>query len=210
MRICLTGGIASGKSTVAKMLAEHGAILVDADQAAREAVEPGSPAWRQLQELLGESFFRADGRLDRRKLRQRIIHDPACRLQVNAIVHPAVLEAMEKRSQSCLQRNPQHIIIVDIPLLFETRLARRCDTILVVYVPRAVQIQRLMARDGVTREEAESSLAMQLPLEDKKQWADLVIDNSGTVEQTRSRVEEVWRELTSGREHAGPAESGFP
>ena len=198
MRICLTGGIASGKSTVAKIFADCGAIILDADRAAREVVEPGSPGWRQLQEFLGETYFHADGRLDRRKLRQRIITDEVCRLGVNAILHPAIMAVMEKQHQYWLQQSPRHTILFDIPLLFEAKLAHRCDTILLVYVTREVQIERLMERDAVSREEAECSLGMQLPIEEKKRWADTVIDNSGTVEQTRRQVEEVWRELTAG------------
>ena len=202
MRICLTGGIASGKSTVAKMFADCGAIILDADQAARDVVEPGSPNWRRLREFLGQAYFHADGRLNRRKLRQRIITDEACRLQVNAILHPAIMAEMERWRQDRLRQSPHQIIIFDIPLLFEAKLADRCDTILLVHVPREMQIQRLMARDGVSREEAESSLGMQLPIEEKRRWADIVIDNSGTLEQTRRRVEVVWRELTAGEGEA--------
>jgi dephospho-CoA kinase len=197
MRICLTGGIASGKSTVARMLADLGAIIVDADEAARHAVQPGSPGWHQLRDLLGGGFFRADGQLDRRKLRQRIINDETCRLQVNAILHPAIMATMDAQRQYWLQHRPEIPVILDIPLLFESKLAERCDAILLVYVPREVQIQRLMARDGVPRNEAERSLGMQLPIAEKRQRADIVIDNSNTLEDTQRQVGYVWRELVA-------------
>jgi dephospho-CoA kinase len=197
MRICLTGGIASGKSTVARMLADLGAVIVDADEAARHAVQPGSPGWHQLQDLLGESFFRADGQLDRRKLRQRIIQDETCRLQVNAILHPAIMASMEAQQQYWQQNRPETPVILDIPLLFESKLAQRCDIVLLVYVPQEVQVQRLMARDGVPREEAERSLDMQIPIEEKKSLADIVIDNSNTLEDTQRQAGEVWRRIVA-------------
>jgi dephospho-CoA kinase len=202
MRICLTGGIASGKSTVAKMFADCGAVIVDADQAAREVVEPGSRSWCQLKGLLGEIYFHGDGQLDRRKLRQRIISDEDCRRQVNAILHPAIMATMEKWRQYWIRQTPQAIIIFDIPLLYESKLAQRCDSVVLVYVPRELQIQRLMARDAVSREEAECSLGMQLAIEDKKGWADIVIDNSGILEHTRRQVESVWQKLNDAIEPA--------
>lgn len=206
MRICLTGGIASGKSTVARMLADLGAVIVDADEAARHAVQPGSSGWHQLHDLLGESFFRADGQLDRRKLRQRIIHDETCRLQVNAILHPAIMASMEAQQQYWQQHRPETPVILDIPLLFESKLAHRCDIILLVYVPQEVQVQRLMARDGVPREEAERSLDMQLPIEEKKSSADIVIDNSNTLEDTARQAGEVWRRIVAKHRRDGHRE----
>jgi len=198
MRICLTGGIASGKSTVARMLADLGAIIVDADEAARHAVQPGSPGWHQLRDLLGGSFFRPDGQLDRRKLRQCIIDDETLRLQVNAILHPAIMASMEAQHQYWQQQRPGTQVILDIPLLFESKLAQRCDTILLVYVPQEVQVQRLMARDGVPRDEAERSLDMQIAIEDKRQWADIIIDNSNALEDTQRQVAAIWRKLAAG------------
>ncbi len=208
MRICLTGGIASGKSTVARMLADLGAIIVDADEAARHAVQPESPGWHQLRDLLGGDFFRDDGQLDRRKLRQRIIDDETCRLQVNAILHPAIMAAMDAQHQYWRQHRPETPVILDIPLLFESKSAQRCDTIVLVYVRQEVQVQRLMARDGVPRAEAERSLGMQLPIEDKRQWADIVIDNSNTLEDTQRRVDDVWRELVAKVRRHGERRGG--
>ncbi len=195
MRICLTGGIASGKSTVARMFSDLGAIIIDADQAARQAVTPGSSGWNQLRELLGDDYFHTDGELDRRRLRRRIIADDTCRLKVNSILHPAIMAAMDTQHQHWRKHRPEIPVILDIPLLFESKLAQRCDTILLVYLPPELQVQRLMARDGVSREEAERSLTMQLPIEDKRQWADVIIDNSKTLEETQRQVQEVWADL---------------
>jgi dephospho-CoA kinase len=198
MRICLTGGIASGKSTVARMFAELGAIILDADQAARAVVRPGLPCWRRLRQLLGREYFSADGVLDRRRLRLRIIADQDCRFRVNQILHPAILAAMEEQFRYWQQHRPRHPIIFDIPLLFETHQAHRFDAIILAYVPREVQIQRLMARDGVSRQEAEHSLTMQAPIEEKKQLAHRIVDNSGDLEQTRRQVAAIWQELLAG------------
>ncbi|HBD10490.1 MAG TPA: dephospho-CoA kinase [Syntrophobacteraceae bacterium] len=208
MRTCLTGGIASGKSTVARMLADFGAIIVDADEAARHPVQPGSPGWHQLRDLLGGDFFHADGQLDRRKLRQRIIGDEACRLQVNAILHPAIMASMDAQRQYWREHRPGIPVVLDIPLLFESKLTRHCDMVILVYVPREVQVQRLMARDGVPRDEAQRSLGMQLPIEEKRQWADVVIDNSHTLEDTQRQVSDVWREIMAKHRGGGDAALG--
>jgi dephospho-CoA kinase len=197
MRVCLTGGIASGKSTVARMFAELGAAIVDADQAARQAVESGTGVRQQLRELLGPGYFDPGGALDRRKLRRCIISDPACRARVNAILHPAVASAMQEEYQHWRRLQPRRPVLLDIPLLFEAHLDHLCDWVILVFVPRRLQIERLMTRDGVSREEAEASLGMQLPLEDKKERAHRVIDNSGSIDDTRAQVEGLWAELTA-------------
>jgi dephospho-CoA kinase len=198
MRICLTGGIASGKSTVARMFAEFGAIILDADQAARDVVRVGSPCWQRLKDFLGDAFFSADGELDRRKLRLRIIADEDSRARVNLILHPAIMTAMEQQFHRWRQLHPHQPIIFDVPLLFEAQRAHDFDTIILAYVPAEVQIERLMTRDGISRQEAEQSLAMQLPIEQKKQWAHKVVDNTGDLENTRQQVMTIWQELSSG------------
>jgi dephospho-CoA kinase len=200
MRICLTGGIASGKSTVAHMFAELGAVILDADQMARAVVRVGSPCWQRLKDFLGDAFFAADGELDRRKLRLRIIADDDSRAGVNLILHPAIMAAMEQQFQHWRQLHPHQPIIFDVPLLFEAQMAHHFDTIILAYVPAEVQIERLMVRDGVSRQEAEQSLAMQLPIEQKKQWAHKVVDNTGDLENTRQQVVSIWQELSSGLE----------
>jgi dephospho-CoA kinase len=185
------------------MLAELGAIIIDADQAAREVVRPGTYSWSQLRDLLGAAYFNAANELDRRKLRQRIISDEPCRLQVNAILHPAIMAFMNEQFQQRHQLHPENPAIFDIPLVFEAGLAQHFDIIILVFIPKDLQIQRLMERDGVAREEAEQSLAMQLSLEQKKAWAHKIVDNSGDLENTRRQVVAIWRELVEEHRSEG-------
>ena len=194
-KVALTGGIATGKSTVARMFAELGVLILDADRIARELVRPGLPCWHQLRELLSAEYFDSQGRLERRMLRQRIIDDARCRERVNSILHPAVVAAMEGEWENQRHANPQRQILFDIPLLFEAGLAHRFDVVVVVYAPPAVQIQRLMERDGVSRQQAEQTLTMQLPIESKKSRAHLVIDNSRELAYTRTQVRTVWKQI---------------
>ena len=196
-RIALTGGIATGKSTAARLFEELGAIVLDADRFAREAVQPSTRPWGELQDLLGPDYFQAGGELDRRKLRERIIADPECRRRVNAILHPHVVEAMRREWQKQMLSRPEAVVLFDIPLLFEAELDRSFDSILLVYAPREVQIRRLMARDAVSREEAEETLSMQLPIDSKKSLSDYVIDNSGDREDLARQVERVWRIISA-------------
>jgi dephospho-CoA kinase len=164
-RIALTGGIATGKSTVAKLFAELGAYILDADLAAREAVKPGASCWRRLRDFLGPSYFEENGTLRRRKLREEIIRDDQCRVTVNAILHPRIMAELDRQWQTRLALQPEAIIIFDIPLLFEADLARHFQTIILAYTSSEIQLQRLMARDGLSREEALGTLTMQLPIE---------------------------------------------
>lgn len=198
----MTGGIATGKSTVAKMLAELGAVILDADKVAREVVRPAAPCWHALHDLLGPHFFELDGTLKRRKLRECIIADSSCRSNVNAILHPAILAAMEAEWEKAGADHPNRPVIFDIPLLYEAKLDPGFDTVILVYARPEAQIQRLMARDSLTREEAEKTLTMQLPIDVKKEKARIVIDNSLGMEHTRRQVEELWsrRLMPAGKE----------
>lgn len=196
VRIALTGGIASGKSTVAKMLADKGAVVLDADEAARRAVRPGQPAWVKLKEILGPDFFDpSTGELKRRKLRERIIRDEALRSQVNAAVHPAVLETMEAAWREWCLREPDRPVIFDIPLLYEADLQEAFDCVVLAYADPQTQVMRLSRRDGVSLEEAHKTLAMQLPIEWKRRRAHVVIDNSGDLESTRRQVDALWEKI---------------
>jgi dephospho-CoA kinase len=206
-RIALTGGIASGKSTVAGMFSRLGAIVLDADKAARDAVEPGSPCWSALRELLGPLYFHPDGELKRRELRNRIIDNQDCRSRVNAILHPAIMSAMEDEFRRIKRVDPGRVVLFDIPLLFEAGFADRFDTIILVYTPPEIQIQRLMRRDGLTREEAEATLTMQLPIDSKKVRCRIIIDNSLGMDETALQVNAAWEKIT--REEAG-AGGGTP
>lgn len=195
LRIALTGGIASGKTTVANMFRNLGAVVLDADQIARDVVQPGGPCWKQLRDLVGPAYFDSDGQLKRRALRSRIVEDHECRRAVNAILHPAILEAMENQWKEWREHTPAKLIFFDIPLLYELHLESRFDRIILAYTTPEVQIHRLMTRDGVTRLEAEKSLAMQLPINYKRERAHIVIDNTSDRVCTLNQVQAVWKVL---------------
>ena len=194
----MTGGIATGKSTVAILFQDLGAIIVDADQIAREVVAPGSLGWRKLRAHLGESYFDREGALHRQRLREAIVRDPTCRKDIDAILHPLIFEAMERRWEEWRRGERTTPLMFDIPLLFESCMEGRFDTIILVYVPAEIQILRLMQRDKLTREAAGQTLTTQLPIDQKRATAHLIIDNSGTLEETARQVREIgrasWRE----------------
>lgn len=206
-RIALTGGIATGKSTVARLFCELGAALLDADAVARDVVNPGTPGWHKLRELLGKEFFDSNGQLKRRLLRNRIIFDPSLRSRVNSILHPAILETMDRQWREWQETDPHRLIIFDIPLLFELHLDDRFDTVILVYVPERVQMERLMTRDGLSRAEAEKTLSMQHPIDSKRSRSHIIIDNSQDLEHTSAQVKAVWKLLNDQLETEMPRES---
>ncbi len=177
------------------MFADLGARILDADQVAREVVRPGTPCWQKLRDLLGPAYFEESGELKRRKLRRKIIRDRHCRLTVNAIMHPFIVEEMERRWESADTLTRRHVTIFDIPLLFEADLARYFDTIILVYASREIQVERLMRRDGLSREQAEKTLTMQLTIESKRAHSHLTIDNSYDLNHTIQQVKTVWERL---------------
>lgn len=191
--IGLTGGIASGKSTVSAMLAELGAAIVDADQVAREVVLPGEPALREIVQTFGQAVLNEDGTLNRKKLGEIVFADEAKRKRLEGILHPAIREVMSGRISSLERENPDRLVVADIPLLYESGLDRLYPEVLLVYVPQSVQLERLMKRNGYSEEEARQRLAAQLPIDEKKQKADWIIDNSGSLEDTREQVLQFWR-----------------
>ncbi|HZG77061.1 MAG TPA: dephospho-CoA kinase [Paenibacillus sp.] len=191
MNVGLTGGIACGKSTVSRMLEARGAAIVDADRIARDVVSPGRPALLDIRETFGDDVIGADGSLDRKRLGAIVFGDEAARKKLEAITHPRIRAEMKRQIEEWNAKEPGRLVVVDIPLLFESRLDRMFafEDILVVYVPREVQLERLMARDGMSREDAERRIDAQLPIEEKRRLADVVIDNSGTLEETERQVE---------------------
>ncbi|WP_100331815.1 dephospho-CoA kinase [Bacillus xiapuensis] len=185
--IGLTGGIASGKSTVSRMLKKMDYAVIDADIAARAAVEPGEPAHSQIVEAFGEDILQPDGTLNRAKLGERVFNDEAERKKLNEIVHPAVRRKMLEEKAAAVQSGKQ-TIFMDIPLLFESRLTWMVDKVIVVFADKEVQLRRLMARNGLDEQAAKARIASQLPLSDKVRQADAVIDNNGTIEETRKQL----------------------
>ena len=192
MRVGLTGGIASGKSSVSAILAELGALVIDADKLAREVVAKGTPGLERVVEAFGRDVLTADGEMDRPRVGAIVFSDEEKRRVLEGIIHPLVQE----RSAALAAAAGDHDLVVhDIPLLAESGIAEAFDAVLVVDAPSAVQVERLMRDRGLTREEAESRIAAQASREDRLAVATHVIDNTGTLEELRQRVEEVYNQL---------------
>ncbi|MEN6440692.1 MAG: dephospho-CoA kinase [Syntrophobacter sp.] len=194
-KIALTGGIATGKTTVAGRFREIGAIILDADEYARQVVTPGTESWTVLRGALGASYFEPDGTLKRRELREKISRDPGCREKLNAVLHPYILAAMWSEWKKQRALFPDTPVIFDIPLLFEGGFDKDFDVVILVYAPPETQVERLMRRDGLSREEAQRNLSMQYPIETKKAISHHIIDNSGDLENTLRQTDEIWRYL---------------
>jgi dephospho-CoA kinase len=191
----VTGGIASGKSTVARMLEELGAPVIDFDLLSRVVVEPGRPAWKEIVAYFGEQVLLADKTLDRKKLSEIVFRDPEKRKRLEGFTHPRIYEEFVRLVKEYAARTPKVIIQVVIPLLAEANLQYLFHKLLLVYIPEEVQVQRLVERDPITREMARNILSAQLPIEEKKGYADFIVDNSGALEETRRQVETIWRRL---------------
>ncbi|WP_281281340.1 dephospho-CoA kinase [Pseudalkalibacillus caeni] len=185
--IGLTGGISSGKSTVSKMFKELNIPVVDADAAAREVVEPGENAYQDIVEYFGGDILLETGYIDRKKLGSIVFKDEEKRKVLNKIVHPAVREKMRKDTKEHFQSGSE-TVVMDIPLLFESDLTHMVDKTLLVYVSDDIQLQRLIERDKNGEEDARQRIGSQMPLEEKRLLADEIIDNNGTIEETRSQL----------------------
>jgi dephospho-CoA kinase len=194
LKVAITGGAGSGKSTVARLFAELGVPVLDADAAARRAVAPGSPAWQELSRLYGPEYFLADGELNRAKVAARIFADPEEKRRLEAVVHPRVAEEIAVRLQE-LAAQGAPLVLVEVPLLFEAGLAGAYDKVIVVDVDVADQVQRLSARDGRGAAEIAGILKAQLPLKDKVKKADFVVDNRGDLNKARQQVKIILGEL---------------
>lgn len=193
MNIGLTGGIATGKSTVSQMLVARGAALIDADVVARKIMEPGHPVLAKVVERFGETVLLADGRLNRKRLGEIVFSDATERKALEAITHPAIRLEMKAELDALEQENPERLVVADIPLLYESGLEELYEKIMVVYVPRTLQLERLMQRDGLPREQAELRLAAQMDIEEKRRRADILIDNSHGFKETESQIDDFWR-----------------
>ncbi|RJR50174.1 MAG: dephospho-CoA kinase [Desulfobacteraceae bacterium] len=195
MVIAVTGGIASGKSTVSRMLEQMGAPLIDLDVLARHVVEPGKHAWKEIVDYFGEGVLLQDGRIDRKKLSNIVFRDQEKRKKLESLTHPRILDEMYRQVDEIASRDPNAIIQVGIPLLFELNLQYRFHKTLLVYARREVQQKRLMERDGISESSADDILDSQMPIDEKFDRADFVIRNEGTVEETREQVEALWIQL---------------
>lgn len=187
--IGLTGSIASGKSTVSAMFHEYHIPVVDADKISRDVVCPGEKAYQQIVETFGEKILLKDNTIDRKKLGAIIFPDKEKRTQLNEIVHPAVRETMLKQREEYVAGGAT-CVVLDIPLLFESKLTHFIDKTLVVYVNKETQLKRLMTRDNSTEAEANSRINSQISLDEKAKMADAVIDNNGTREQTKEQLDD--------------------
>ncbi|URM33860.1 dephospho-CoA kinase [Cytobacillus firmus] len=192
LTVGLTGGIASGKSTVSSLLIEKGYTVIDADIEARLAVEKGEEAYQEIVRHFGERVLLKDGSIDRGELGSIIFHDEKERKVLNSIVHPAVRKRMTAKKEQAISHNEQ-LIILDIPLLFESKLQYMCDKTLLVYADEDIQLQRLMQRNQLSEKEAMARIQSQLPLREKKELADAVIDNNGTIEETEKQLWSIFK-----------------
>lgn len=190
MIIGLTGSIASGKSTVAKMIQSYGLPIVDADLVARKVVEPGTPTLKKIAEAFGPEVMAQDGSMDRTKLGSIIFHNEEMRKTLNNIIHPAIREEMLRQRDEFMSYGEKNIFM-DIPLLFESKLEHFVEKIIVVSVSKEVQLQRLMERNGFTENEANARIATQIPVKEKERLADAVIHNNGTLEDTAIQLQNI-------------------
>ncbi|MFB5760956.1 dephospho-CoA kinase [Paenibacillus medicaginis] len=191
MIIGLTGGIATGKSTVSALLAARGALLVDADVIAREVMLPGHPVLEAVVRHFGQQVLNQDGTLHRKKLGAIVFANPTERQALNDITHPAIRQEIIRRMKAYEAEFPDKLVVVDTPLLYESGLDKLFHKVIVVYVPREVQLKRLMERDGLTEEQARQRLDAQMSIEEKKRLADIVVDNSREVTFTERQLNEL-------------------
>lgn len=192
--IGLTGGIGSGKSVVAGMFRELGAAVIDADLVARQVVEPGQPALAELVRDFGAGILDAAGRLDRKRLGELVFASPEARKKLNAITHPRIAAETARQTAELFARG-EPVVLYEAALLVENGMHRTFGDLIVVSAPREVQLARVMARDGLGRDEAAARLDAQLPLDRKLEVATYVIDNAGSLDDTRRQVEATWRRI---------------
>jgi dephospho-CoA kinase len=189
--IGLTGGVACGKSSVARFFQDRGAVVIDADQLARGAVEPGSRGLERVLAVFGGNLLATDGQLDRKRLASLVFSDPHKRALLEEILHPEIKRLAETRITQAAESG-QRIVFYVAPLLIEAGVTDRVDEVWVVTVRPEVQMERLMRRDGIARDEALRIIASQMPLAEKEKYGRIVIDNSGTPEETASLLAEIW------------------
>jgi dephospho-CoA kinase len=195
----LTGGVASGKTTVSRVLKEEGAYIIDADQIARELVRPHTPAWKKLVRAFGTDILREGGSIHRKKLADKVFTNLRQRKLLNQILHPRIRKEMERRAREIGQKDPEAVVVIDAPLLVELGEHCRMDKVIVVTSTQTQQIERLKKRDGISPEEALRIFSSQMPVEDKVKLADFVIRNDGSFQETEKKTREVFKELRKAR-----------
>ena len=191
----LTGGVASGKTGTSQVLKEEGAYIIDADQIARELVQPQKPAWNELIRAFGKEILQEDGSIHRKKLAEKVFADPKQRKRLNQILHPRIKEEMGRRTKEIGQKDPEAIVVIDAPLLVELGDHHEMDKLIVVNSTQTQQIERLKERDGIGPEAALKILSSQMSLGEKVKLADFIIGNEGSLEETKKRAREVFKEL---------------
>ncbi|WP_423924111.1 dephospho-CoA kinase [Frigoribacterium sp. 2-23] len=204
----LTGGIAAGKSVVARRMAERGAAVIDADRLAREVVEPGTPGLNAIESRFGSGVIEPDGSLDRAALGRIVFSDEGARRDLESITHPAVRELSQRRMREAVVGAPERVVVYDVPLLAEARGAGEFDVIVVVHAPSDVRISRLMALRGMTEKEARGRVSAQASDEERLALADAVIDSSGVLEDTLHQADAVYETLRSLAAAKASADSG--
>jgi dephospho-CoA kinase len=196
LRVGLTGGIGSGKSTVSERLAALGAVILDADKAARAVVEPGTPGLAQIAETFGPSVLAPDGSLDRPKLAAIVFADESALAKLNAITHPLIRDHIQAAEEAAIQAGPDDLVLVhDIALLAEWGRAKEFDLVIVVDVPTETQVERLTQQRGLPEDQARARIAAQATRDQRRAIADIIIDNSGPRSALDRRVTEVWADL---------------
>jgi dephospho-CoA kinase len=191
----LTGGIGSGKSTVARMFKNEGAYVIDFDHLACLVVEPDKPAWRDIIDYFGPGVLSSDRTLNRSALAEIVFSDEKSRKALEGFTHPRIFEERDALINAIKGEDPSSVVIMDIPLLFEFDLNKRFDKIILVYVTIAIQIERVVKRDGLSTEEVEKRLNAQIPIEEKRALSDYIIGNEGSINETRDQVRKVVHEL---------------
>lgn len=198
----LTGGIASGKSTVSAFFQKAGAQIIDADIIARQVVAPGLPAWKAIQSAFGDDVIRSDGTIDRSSLGELVFNDRRLRRQLEGIIHPHVRLKINRELLRLRRTTPHAVVIQDIPLLLETGMTEGLAEIIVVYTPPELQLKRLMLRDGIDLNAARARLDAQMPMAEKCRRATIVIDNSGALSATQQQALKIYADLAKRARHS--------
>lgn len=193
--IGLTGGIASGKSTVSSVFREMGAIILDADQIARQVVLPQQPAWEDIVVLFGPQVLNQDQSLNREKMAEIVFNNHNCLNELNRITHPRIMQYYKDTLRKISMEKPEAIVILEVPLLYETNMDKLCQQVIVVWVDRETQIKRLMEREKLSCEDAIKRVDSQMPLDEKARRADFVIDNRGSMVETKEKATIYYNEI---------------